>query len=148
MKEIFSAKVTAGSRTYFFDVKESAAGDRYMVISESRQQDGGFTHQRVMVFDEHMEKFSEAFDQALWTMARRESHAAPVHETPMTKHAYRVEELRNQYPKAYEKWTSAEDEHLKREHQAGASIAALAALLQRQPSAIQSRLRKLGLLSA
>ncbi len=145
MKEIHSEKVAAGSRTYVFDVQETVAGDRYMVISESRQTDGGFEHQRVMVFDEHMEKFSEAFDQALWVMVRREAHAAPAPAVPATSQAYQVEEIRHQYPKAYEKWTSAEDEQLKREYQSGLSISALAALFQRQPSAIQSRLKKLGL---
>ncbi len=36
-KELFSEKLPAGSRTYFFDVKKSADGIKYLVISESRQ---------------------------------------------------------------------------------------------------------------
>ena len=35
MQEIFSKKVRAGRRTYFFDVRSTKAGDYYMTITES-----------------------------------------------------------------------------------------------------------------
>ncbi|MDH5684289.1 MAG: PUR family DNA/RNA-binding protein, partial [candidate division WOR-3 bacterium] len=35
-KELFSEKLQAGKRTYFFDVKETVGKKRYLVISESR----------------------------------------------------------------------------------------------------------------
>ena len=64
-KELFSEKVQAGSRTYFFDVKESREHVKYLVISESRQTDTGYTHDRVMVFEENLESFSAGLDKAL-----------------------------------------------------------------------------------
>jgi len=64
-KELFSEKVHAGSRTYFFDVKESRENVRYLVISESRRTDTGFDHDRIMVFEENLESFSEGLDKAL-----------------------------------------------------------------------------------
>ena len=35
MQEIFSEKIRAGRRTYFFDVRSTKAGDYYMTITES-----------------------------------------------------------------------------------------------------------------
>ncbi len=59
--------------------------------------------------------------------------------------AYSVEEIRQSHPKAYEPWTSEEDERLRDMLQAGRSVSELATDFGRQPSAIRSRLRKLGL---
>jgi hypothetical protein len=134
MKEIFSEKIAAGSRTYFFDVKESDQGVRYLVISESRQTGSASEHYRVVVFEEHLEKFSEIFDQAVWVMARTDKPAT-----------FSLDEVRRKYPRAYEKWTAEEDERLTSRYQAGLDIVELAAIFQRQPSAIESRLTKLGL---
>ncbi len=36
-KELFTERVLAGNRTYFFDVKEAKDGTKYLVISESKQ---------------------------------------------------------------------------------------------------------------
>jgi hypothetical protein len=134
MKEIFSEKVTAGSRTYFFDVKESDQGARYLVISESRQTGSTAEHYRVVVFEEHLEKFSEILDQAVWMMARSDKSKT-----------YSLDQIRQKYPRDYEMWTSEEDERLTSRYQAGLDLLELAAIFQRQPSAIESRLTKLGL---
>ena len=61
--------------------------------------------------------------------------------------AYTLEEVRQKYPRAYEKWNPTEDERLTRKHNEGISITKLAAIFQRRPSAIRSRLRKLDWLS-
>ena len=58
----------------------------------------------------------------------------------------RLARIRGQYPKAYEKWTDEDDTVLTQKFGEGASIVELAKLFQRQPSAIRSRLAKLGLL--
>jgi len=39
-KELFSERVFAGSRIYFFDVKEATDGTKYLVIDESRHTEG------------------------------------------------------------------------------------------------------------
>jgi len=56
-KELFSEKVVAGSRTYFFDVKESKDGTRYLVISELRQAGTDNKRHRVMIFEENAAAF-------------------------------------------------------------------------------------------
>mgnify|MGYP001774260358 CR=1 FL=1 len=65
--------------------------------------------------------------------------------TPRPK-AYTVEQIRREYPKAYMKWTDEEDKRLKSEYALGKTITELARILQRKPSAIRSRLRKLGMI--
>ncbi|MDX5319744.1 MAG: PUR family DNA/RNA-binding protein, partial [Bacteroidota bacterium] len=41
-EEIFSKKIRAGKRTYFFDVKSTRANDFYITITESKKkQDSG-----------------------------------------------------------------------------------------------------------
>lgn len=56
-----------------------------------------------------------------------------------------VDAIRQKYPKAYEKWSAAEDERLIRQRRMGTSIAELAAMFERGPNAIQARLAKLGI---
>jgi len=132
-KELFTQKVVAGSRTYFFDVKEAKDGTKYLVISESRQTDSSHDHSRVMIFQEHLEVFVEGFQKALQFLGLKSK-------------AYNLDEIRRAYPKAYERWTSDEDEQLRTKYHEGVGIAELATFFQRQPSAIRSRLAKLGLL--
>lgn len=57
----------------------------------------------------------------------------------------RLIKIRAKYPKAYEKWTEKEDVAIKIHFENGATIKELSNLFQRQPSAIRSRLAKLGL---
>jgi len=64
-KELFTEKVIAGSRTYFFDVKEGKDGIKYLVISETRQRGSSYEHSRVMIFEEHLESFVESFQKVL-----------------------------------------------------------------------------------
>jgi hypothetical protein len=135
-KELFSERVSAGSRTYFFDVKESAGGIRYLVIIESRQTNGEFCeHNRVMVFQEHLMAFSRGFKKAFEFMIEEDRSKA-----------YNVEQIRREYPRAYAKWTEEEDIRLRDGYTQGKIINELAKIFQRKPGAIRSRLRKLGLL--
>ena len=38
--EVFSEKVKAGKRTYFFDVKKTRGNDLYLTITESKRKNG------------------------------------------------------------------------------------------------------------
>lgn len=58
----------------------------------------------------------------------------------------RLARIRAQHPKAYDKWIEEDDSLLTQKFGEGASIADLARSFQRQPSAIRSRLAKLGLM--
>ena len=57
----------------------------------------------------------------------------------------RLARIKQRHPRAYERWTDDEDAQLRREVQHGAPVAMIAERLQRQPSAIRSRMAKLGI---
>jgi DNA-binding NarL/FixJ family response regulator len=59
-------------------------------------------------------------------------------------YAARLARIRQRHPRAYERWGDDEDARLKVAVASGRAIAEIAVDLQRQPSAIRSRLSKLG----
>jgi hypothetical protein len=62
------------------------------------------------------------------------------------KKAYSVAVIRQSHPRAYEKWTDAEDTELTNNYREGLSTLQLAERHKRKRGAISSRLRKLGLM--
>lgn len=72
------------------------------------------------------------------SVSRREAPHAPERESTS-------ESVRERHPRAYERWSSEEDNRLRSEFGRGRSVKELARLFRRQPSAIRSRLNKLGL---
>ena len=69
-KALFSERVFAGSRIYFFDVKEATDGTKYLVIDESRHsEEDSYTHNRVMVFEDNIAIFMEGLMKAVNAMA-------------------------------------------------------------------------------
>ena len=60
----------------------------------------------------------------------------------------RLEAIRRDNPRAYEKWTDEEDAQLRQLFQSQTPPKEIARILQRQPSAIRSRLVKLNLVAA
>ena len=102
--EIFSEKVKAGKRTYFFDVKSTRSNDFYLTITESKKRynkdDEGFTYEKhkIFLYKEDFNKFMEALNNTVnhvktelmpnvdftqFDHAREEhaEHAEPVEET-------------------------------------------------------------------
>ena len=63
-EEIYSAKVKAGKRTYFFDVKSTRSSDYYLTITESKKRfkEDGFTYEKhkIFLYKEDFNKFLEA----------------------------------------------------------------------------------------
>jgi len=71
VEEIFSKVVRAGRRTYFFDVRETRAGDYYLTITESKKftnEDGTFYYKKHKIylykedFDDFNSSLNETFD--------------------------------------------------------------------------------------
>ncbi len=62
-EEVFSKKVRAGKRTYFFDVKATRSNDYYITITESKKrlEDGVFIKHKIFLYKEDFEKFAEGF---------------------------------------------------------------------------------------
>jgi Protein of unknown function (DUF3276) len=65
MSEIFSEKVVTNRRTYFFDVKETREGAKYLVIGELTQVGADTERHRVMVFEESLETFVDGLEKAV-----------------------------------------------------------------------------------
>ena len=66
------------------------------------------------------------------------------HKDDAIKTTLTFEKIREEYPKAYEKWTELDDELLKKNYMMDENISELAKLFQRKPGAIRSRLKKIG----
>jgi hypothetical protein len=67
--EIYSEKVKAGKRTYFFDVKSTRSNDYYLTITESKKRfnEDGFTYEKhkIFLYKEDFNKFLEALTNTL-----------------------------------------------------------------------------------
>ncbi|MBT3621860.1 MAG: PUR family DNA/RNA-binding protein [Flavobacteriales bacterium] len=68
MEEIFSKKVRAGRRTYFFDVRSTRAGDYYMTLTESKRdfnEDGTpfYKKHKIYLYKEDFANFKEALNE-------------------------------------------------------------------------------------
>tara|TARA_B110000003_G_scaffold12918_1_gene12939 strand:- start:43 stop:411 length:369 start_codon:yes stop_codon:yes gene_type:complete len=68
IKDIFSKKVKAGRRTYFFDVRETKASDYYMTLTESVRdfnEDGAPTYRKhkIYLYKEDFASFKDAFEE-------------------------------------------------------------------------------------
>jgi hypothetical protein len=68
-EELYSVRVRAGKRTYFFDVKETRGKDLYMTITESKRNfdnDGNVHYQKhkLFLYREDFEKFEDGFIDA------------------------------------------------------------------------------------
>lgn len=67
--EIYSAKVKAGKRTYFFDVKATRSNDYYLTITESKKRfkEDGFTYEKhkIFLYKEDFNKFVDALNNTV-----------------------------------------------------------------------------------
>ena len=68
-EEIFSKKVKAGKRTYFFDIKSTRANDFYLTITESKRRVNGdsFTYEKhkIFLYKEDFFKCVEALNETV-----------------------------------------------------------------------------------
>ena len=67
--EIYSKRVRAGKRTYFFDVKATRSNDYYLTITESKRRfkDDGFVYEKhkIFLYKEDFDKFIEALRESV-----------------------------------------------------------------------------------
>lgn len=66
-EEVFSKKVRAGKRTYFFDVKATRSNDYYVTVTESKKrlEDGVFVKHKIFLYKEDFEKFAEGLKETI-----------------------------------------------------------------------------------
>ncbi len=69
--EIFSKRVKAGKRTYFFDVKETKAGEYYVTLTESKKRFNGesgkffFEKHKIFFYKEDFGKIRRSLNEVL-----------------------------------------------------------------------------------
>lgn len=67
MNEIHTSSVRAGSRTYFFDIKQAVTGNLYLEITESRKmEDGTYKRHNIMIFQEDIGNFKEELNDIFY----------------------------------------------------------------------------------
>lgn len=66
-QEIFSKKIRAGKRTYFFDVKSTRGKDYFITITESKKsfEDGNYVKHKIFLYKEDFNKFVEALTETV-----------------------------------------------------------------------------------
>jgi len=67
--EIFSKRVRAGKRTYFFDIKSTRSNDYYLTITESKRKykEDGFIYEKhkIFLYKEDFGKFLGALNETV-----------------------------------------------------------------------------------
>ncbi len=69
-EEIQSKVMRAGRRTYFFDVRETRAGDYYLTVTESKKftnEDGSFYYKKhkIYLYKEDFQDFQDNLEQMM-----------------------------------------------------------------------------------
>ncbi|UOF94587.1 MAG: DUF3276 family protein [Bacteroides sp.] len=66
-RDLFSKRIRAGKRTYFFDVRSTKNNDCYIVITESKKrfEDGTFIKHKIFVYKEDFESFNKTLAEAI-----------------------------------------------------------------------------------
>src|SRR5690606_31342464 len=67
--EIFTKVLKAGRRTYFFDVRETKAGDYYLTITESKKHfsesgEPSYEKHKIYLYKEDFKSFEEMFNES------------------------------------------------------------------------------------
>lgn len=60
---IYSKKLIAGSKTYFFDVRETKSKEKYLQITETRLQNGERIKNNISIFNDHFNEFRKTLDE-------------------------------------------------------------------------------------
>ncbi len=62
---IYSKKLIAGNKTYFFDIKETKSKQKYLKISETRLQENGERMRNdIAIFGDHINEFKKTLEEA------------------------------------------------------------------------------------
>lgn len=138
-KKIYSATLTKGKRTYFFDIKKTIKGKFYLNVVESKKTETGFERNNILVFEEDVMDVVETLIEV----------QTKLEELTKTKQidgkAYSVEKIRQIHKQVYQPWTKAEDNKLELLYCQGQKVKDLAKTFGRSEGAISSRIKKLEL---
>lgn len=133
-KNIKNIKIVTTNKTYFIDVNQKYNGQKYLSISENRQVNNtDYPKYGVQIFEEDINTIIEEIRFAFQNVESNEKPKCKMYET------------KKRYANAYTPWIEEEDTLLKNLFNQGKKIREISNALQRNPGAINSRIRKLGL---
>lgn len=101
-EELYSQSISAGKRKYFFDVKETRGGDKFIVIAESRKlfdnNTGNFYFEKnkMFLYKEDFEKFQKGLNNAISfieTGIIPEEEISAADSEPSTEHNDDIEDI-------------------------------------------------------
>ncbi|MBT2556704.1 PUR family DNA/RNA-binding protein [Hymenobacter sp. ISL-91] len=98
-EEIYSQRIKAGKRTYFFDVKATRGQDYYLTITESKRRlrdDDTFSYEKhkIFLYKEDFLKFVDALQDAVDYVREELLTAEEVAELDRPRPAYEERENR------------------------------------------------------
>ena len=134
---IYSEQIKVGKRTYFLDINLTKDGQKCLEITESKKTDNGFERYKILVFEEGIEKFSEAFVRVLLRM-----NSDKIQENSNT---YSVEKIRQGHGQAYKPWNEEDENLLEQLFCERKTVDEISEILGRKKGAIQSRIKKMEL---
>ncbi len=139
-KILFSKKVSASKGTYFFEVKESSLGEKYLLISYSHKDIKGEPKvDRVIVFLDRFLDFHSGYKSAVdFLMGVDKKEEEKIVSS-------RIEDQKKKYPNAFRTWDKDQDERLVSLYKDGKTIEEIAREMKRSNTSIEARLAKLGL---
>lgn len=119
---------------WFFKIHQSELGDKYITISSHEETNYS---KQIIITEDSVREFYNDLMQTINLLGWK--HNLNIQKT------YSIEDIKQEYSKAYERWTKEEEETLIDKFDSGLTIKEIAEILERQPGAINSRLKKLGL---
>jgi hypothetical protein len=96
--EIFSKRVPAGKRTYFFDLKSTKTNDFFLTITESKRRMGDdgtpfYEKHKIFIYREDFEKFLDGLNEVMSKAGdKRTENPTPTPTTSIEEHAPDKEE--------------------------------------------------------
>ncbi|MDN3508091.1 MAG: DUF3276 family protein, partial [Simkaniaceae bacterium] len=65
--EVYSEKIRAGKRTYFFDVRSTRSNDYYITITESKRRFNGrgYDKHKIFLYKEDFNKFLASLNKTI-----------------------------------------------------------------------------------
>ena len=137
-QSLYTEKVEAGKRSFYFDIRESENGSNYLVISEvSKKEDETTERRQIVIFENEIDRVAVKIGRSLLNFTRKSTSKEAI-----------IARAKERYANAYEPWSEKDDAELTLFHRQGSSIENITKSLQRQPGAIKLRLKKLNLAQA
>ena len=134
---LHTERVSSKNKTYFLDLKEAENGNNFLVINQSKPtEEGSYERVKMILFEEDLERFSQALVKIMFYFKKQNTKAK--------REAYK-EEVRKEYPNAYEPWTEEDEALLGELFQQGHQVEELMVHFKRNRGGIERRLEKLGM---